>query len=54
MKNNLLLKCNGFSSQNFDVKLNVITENRNLNANTILKTSSGFGGFNASAILQKI
>ena len=54
MRNNLLLKCYGFSSQNFDVKLNLITENKNLDTNTILKTSSGFGGFNASAILQKI
>jgi 3-oxoacyl-[acyl-carrier-protein] synthase-1 len=54
MRNNLLLKCKGFDEQNFDNKLDILKENRELEVNTILKTSSGFGGFNASAIIQKI
>ena len=35
-------------------KLDILTENREIQVNTILKTSSGFGGFNASVIIQKI
>jgi 3-oxoacyl-[acyl-carrier-protein] synthase-1 len=54
MRNNLLLKCLGFDNQNFNDKLDIITENREIEINTILKTSSGFGGFNASVIIQKI
>jgi 3-oxoacyl-[acyl-carrier-protein] synthase-1 len=54
MRNNLLLKCKGFDEQNFEDKLDILKENRELEVNTILKTSSGFGGFNASAIIQKI
>ena len=54
MRNNLLLKCKGFENQDFDSKLDILTENREIQVNTILKTSSGFGGFNASAIIQKI
>jgi len=54
MRNNLLLKCKGFDEQNFENKLDILKENRELEVNTILKTSSGFGGFNASAIIQKI
>jgi 3-oxoacyl-[acyl-carrier-protein] synthase-1 len=54
MRNNLLLECKGFNSQSFGKELDILTENRKLEVNTILKTSSGFGGFNASAIIQKI
>jgi 3-oxoacyl-[acyl-carrier-protein] synthase-1 len=54
MRNNLLLECKGFNSQSFEKELDILTENRKLEINTILKTSSGFGGFNASAIIQKI
>jgi len=54
MKNNLLLKCKGFENQDFDSKLDILTENRDIEVSTILKTSSGFGGFNASVIIQKI
>ena len=54
MRNNLLLKCKGFENQDFDSKLDILTENREIQVNTILKTSSGFGGLNASVIIQKI
>ncbi len=54
MRNNLLLKCKGFENQDFDSKLDILTENREIQVNTTLKTSSGFGGFNVSAIIQKI
>jgi len=50
----LLLKCKGFENQDFDSKLDILTENREIEVNTILKTSSGFGGLNASVIIQKI
>ena len=54
MRNNLLLKCKGFKNQDFDSKIDILIENRDMQVNTILKTSSGFGGFNASVIIQKI
>lgn len=54
IRNNLLLQCKGFENQDFDSKLDILTENREIQVNTILKTSSGFGGFNASVIIQKI
>jgi len=54
MRNNLLLKCQGFDNQDFDQKLNIITDNEVVNIDLILKTSSGFGGFNASVIIKKI
>jgi 3-oxoacyl-[acyl-carrier-protein] synthase I len=54
IRNNLLLQCKGFENQDFDSKLDILTENREIQVNTILKTSSGFGGVNASAIIQKI
>ena len=54
MRLNLLLKCQGFSIQDFENKLDILTENREIQVNTILKTSSGFGGMNASAIIQKL
>ena len=54
MRHNLLLKCQGFENQDFDSKLDILTENRAIQVNTILKTSSGFGGVNASAIIEKI
>ena len=49
-----MLQCKGFENQDFDSKLDILTENRDIQVNTILKTSSGFGGFNASVIIQKI
>lgn len=54
IRNNLLLKCKGFEDQNFDKRLDILLENRQIEVSTILKTSSGFGGFNSSAIIQKI
>ena len=54
MRNNFLLQCKGFESQDFTPALNILQENREIKVNTILKTSSGFGGVNASAIIQKI
>jgi len=54
MRNNLLLKCKGFEEQDFENKLDILKDNRQLEVNTILKTSSGFGGFNASVIIKHI
>ena len=54
MRSNLLLKCKGFQNQNCERKLDILLENKQVHVNTLLKTSSGFGGFNASVIIQKI
>ena len=54
MRNDLLLACKGFVNQDFDSRINILQKNREKKIDTILKTSSGFGGFNASGIIQKI
>ena len=54
MRNNFLLKSMGYSEAGTSVPLNVITENKSKSINTILKTASGFGGGNASLLIQNI
>lgn len=54
MRNNIALKCKGYKNQDSNYKLNILTKNLKIEFNTLLKTSSGFGGFNASIIIQKI
>lgn len=54
MKNNTLIKSFGFKEEGTEKKINIITENKPAKINTVLKTSSGFGGCNASLILKKI
>lgn len=54
MEENLLFQSQGFAETGTSYPLNIITENRSSEVNTVLKTASGFGGGNASLILQKI
>ena len=54
MKNNLLIKNIGFNNQGTPKQINVLTENKSAQVNTVLKTASGFGGCNASLLLRKI
>ncbi len=48
-----LIKSLGYSEQGTDFPLNVITKSQKGTVNTVLKTSSGFGGVNASLIIKK-
>ena len=50
---NTLYKTHGFGLMGLSKSLNVITETRKKNINTMLKTSSGFGGCNAAVIFKK-
>jgi len=54
MRNNLLIKSLGYQSKGTSEEINVLTENLEKEINTILKTASGFGGCNASAIIRRI
>lgn len=54
MRNGLLLKSAGYQETGTSVKLNMLTENRNTSIKTILKTASGFGGGNASLLIQEL
>ncbi len=54
MRENLLIKSLGFEEQGTPEKVNVILENKKTELRTVLKTVSGFGGFNSSIVLQKI
>ena len=54
MRNNLLIKSLGYTTPGTVKKLHIISENVQTEVNTVLKTSSGFGGCNASLILRKI
>lgn len=53
MRNNLLIKNYGIKNQGTAKPINVISENQNKEINIVLKTASGFGGCNASLMLQK-
>ncbi len=53
MRNNTLIKSFGFNEDGTVKKVNVITKNKFAKINTVLKTSSGFGGCNASLLLKK-
>ncbi len=54
MRNNFLIKSLGYSETGTSKTLNIATENRSSELNTILKTASGFGGCNASLLLRKL
>jgi len=54
MRNNLLVKSLGYSETGTSKILNIATENRSSELNTILKTASGFGGCNASLVVRKL
>ncbi|MBK5285686.1 MAG: beta-ketoacyl synthase [Bacteroidia bacterium] len=53
MRNNLLIKNYGFKNIGTTKPINVISVNERKEIKTVLKTSSGFGGCNASMVLQK-
>ncbi|AEA43431.1 beta-ketoacyl synthase N-terminal-like domain-containing protein [Fluviicola taffensis] len=53
MEKNYLFANLGFSEMGTSVPLNIITKNTEANLTTVLKTASGFGGGNASLIIQK-
>ncbi|TDE10284.1 beta-ketoacyl synthase N-terminal-like domain-containing protein [Dyadobacter psychrotolerans] len=54
IRNDILLKSLGFQQKGTSVTLNIIEENKPSELKTILKTASGFGGGNASLIIQKL
>ena len=54
MRNNLLIKSMGFNNAGTTKHLNVLSANKQMEVNCILKTASGFGGANASLILKKL
>jgi len=54
MKNNILIKTNGFSEAGTVEPLNVIAKTENAQLGTCLKMASGFGGCNASLIIKKV
>ena len=53
LRSNEVLKSMGYNQAGTSEKLNVLTENVSGNIELVLKTSSGFGGSNASLILAK-
>lgn len=54
LRNGMMLKSYGFEQTGTSVAINVLTENVSKPFHAILKTASGFGGGNASLILQKL
>jgi 3-oxoacyl-[acyl-carrier-protein] synthase-1 len=54
MRHNVLIKNLGYTEAGTSRALNIITENRSSEINTILKTASGFGGCNASLVFRKL
>lgn len=54
LRNNILIKTLGFEEDGTSEKINIITQNIKTEVTTILKTASGFGGCNASAIIRKL
>ena len=53
MKNQKLIKSLGFEEKGTEYALNMITATEKAKVQTVLKTSSGFGGANATLILQQ-
>jgi 3-oxoacyl-[acyl-carrier-protein] synthase I len=53
MRNNILVKSLGYNEPGTTVELNILKENAPVPVNTVLKTASGFGGCNATILLQK-
>jgi len=54
MHENKLLPSAGYYNKGTTVELNLIKDAASATINTVLKTASGFGGCNASLLLQKI
>ena len=54
IRNNILIKSLGFENEGTSGGINILTENLEKEITTILKTASGFGGCNASAIIRQI
>ena len=54
MRDGILLKTLGCSEAGTETKLNVLTENLELQVNLALKTASGFGGCNASVLIENL
>jgi len=54
IRNQMLIKSLGFEDSGTSIELNMITENKRAELRTILKTASGFGGGNASLIIQNL
>lgn len=54
LRNQILLKSLGFNESGTSIPLNLIEETTNAPIKTILKTASGFGGGNASLIIQEL
>jgi len=53
LRNNYLIKSLGYKEQGTSCNINMIQKNLEREIKVVLKTSSGFGGCNASAILSK-
>jgi 3-oxoacyl-[acyl-carrier-protein] synthase I len=54
LKNNYLLKCEGYEKCGVTNPLNIITENKETEISSFVKTVSGFGGCNAVVLLKKL
>ena len=53
LEENMLVRSYGFENQGTSVALNMITETSSASLETCLKTSSGFGGTNATLLISK-
>ena len=53
IRNNVLIKSEGFENQGTTHKLNILEENSNQEVKCILKSASGFGGCNAALIIKE-
>ena len=51
IRNNKLIKSEGFEKQGTTHKLNIIEKNEDKEVNCVLKTASGFGGCNAALVI---
>lgn len=54
LQENTLIKSKGFETTGTSQTLNIITKTEKTHLNSCLKTASGFGGCNASAIFEKL
>lgn len=54
LRHNFIVKSLGYKNQGVSGALTIATENKTQEMTTILKTASGFGGCNASALIRKL